>query len=954
MKISNWLRGAKPRWLLPALVAVFAAMVLTGCFGGSSSGGGGGGGNGDGDADPAGVTLRATGVNPGSADEGALVEVGYTVETEDDVSVDASDIRVVLGGEELGPESASSDKVSFRIPAGVSGDTTLYLKAGAAESNTLQFTVTSGVSVVTPAPEDIVTGEDGSELAVNLVMIFVETGHDPDSVAQAAATAEGGEVVGWIDALRARQLRLPTESIEQLEAAVERLKAMDGIKNVVMDIQYEPDDLSVDWSADPDLTGQRASNRVEEGVDAYINAVHPTRSDAVSPYFRSIGVFEAGVHYSLDDYAGYATDGGSRSGGIALFAPDRGTSTSRGSNHGSNVVGILAAELGDGGAAGLLRAAGEVGAHGGFNIRVGNSGGSSAHGFMGEIILALEAGARVFNMSAGVHKCEMFSASVCVQGTLQSDGNVVTNNARQESVFDSWKVTFDEVVGLVQRDYPDAILVVSAGNGNTDAGDRDWRLFGAHPSDQVLTVGAHDNASSPGREGYSNYGERVDISAAGTVRASRGGGSTSGTSFAAPLVAATVAAMRSIEPDLTPVQVRQILRSTALPIDDNGVTLHDEDGNEIGSTVFTRALTEAEAGAGDERVGKGARLNVEGAILEALARRDARTRRTGDPLSVSISGRETVTRSVNVTIPGEGVVFDRVDIMFLVDVSGSYGSSIAQFQAQAVDLVNAFEAGGTDVYTGLATFSDFPIPLTGSGPDDYAFRLDQALTGDGAQTIEAINGMELLFGGDLPESQLEALYQLATGAGRTVEGYPEANIEPSNTGWRDGSLRIVFLATDANFHTPEDEEYGHYTEGFPGPSWRTTVDALRARGIRVYGLERGYEVRDVRDIVEQTNGEVFQLDSASSQIVEAVEEALASAAAELDLELVPNGDFAGLIQDITPELIEGVSRGDTVTFEVSLSRGTVGPGEHVFVFRLEVVGAGTAIIEEIPVIVNLD
>ena len=983
----------KTGWLT-YLAAVCVAVFLGGCGGGGSSGGDSALGT-----DPVSqTTLRISGLNPGSAGPARLVRIDYTA-TSDGVQTatagdafDHASIRIVVGGTEVTPESVAKGRATFRVPDDLDGDRTLFLRAGDVESNTLLFTVSDSISVLSPEPEDWIEADDGTRVVRNLVLLFIDEGRDLDAVAAAAAAAEAGEVVGRIDPLRAQQLRLPTLTYEQLTAAIERLEAMDGVSDAIMDIETLPDSGSIDWTRDPDVLGQRASNRVEEGAQAYISRVHPTSPGAIVPYLRSIGVYEAGVHFGLDDYAGYASRGGSRSGGIALYAPDRGTSESDASIHGSNVLGLIAAELGDGGSAGLLRALGEVGAHGGVNINVNNSG-LRITGKLAHIANGLEAGARVFNVSAGGHRCDQFkkepswvffkkTTNICIEGLLQSNGAVVTNNPFAKRSFEAYQSAFSKLTNLIEQQYPNAIFVVTAGNGNTDAGDITGRFFSSHPGEQVLVVGAHDNAPMPEREWYSNYGERVDIAAAGLVSPAMPSSLTSeeigetclemcktdltclsrcltrlqnaqGTSLAAPLVTATIAAMRSIDPELTPAQVRNILRSTALPIESNEVVLRDRDGNRIGETVFTRALTAEEVGDDPSRLGKGARLNVEGAILAAIESRAGRSRREGDRVDVEISGRETVTRNVNVTIPTEGAVFDRVDIMFLVDVSASYGGSIAEFKRRSVDLVRAFEASGTNVHTGLASFSDFPITPWGSPwANDYAYRLDQALSGNGDDTAAAINRLALLTGGDVPESQLEALYQLATGAGRTVGGQPGAEIPATAVGWRDGALRVIFLATDANFHNPEPGT-GVYTPGYPGASWNQTVNALKARNIRVFGLERGFSVADVRAIVEQTNGAVFQLDSASSQIVEAVQEALEGVSASFDLRLVPNGDFARIVRSITPEVVNDVKRGDTISFTISFSRGDAGPGEHVFVFRLEAVADGEAVIEEIPVVVDV-
>jgi len=903
--------------------------------------------------------LRLQGVNPSSAAPGTMVEIDYEAE-----NLNVNSIQLILRNEVVIPDGGATGKIYFRVPDDLTGQNTLFLQAGTVESNALLFTVSETTSVLSPQPEDWVTlEEDGSQVAVNFVLIFVQEGFDPDSVANAAAVSEGGEVVGHIDALRARQLRLPTTNYEQLEAAVARLETLSGIENVIMDIMLEPLAGPVDWSKDPDLPGQRASNRVEEGVQVYIDSVHPTSPGKIRPFFRSIGVFEKKIRFGLKDYKSYALKdgrGGHRPGEIALYAPDCGFFCIDENGHGSNVLGPIAATLGNGGAAGLLSAIGSTGAHGGFNIKVSKPGSIIV---LADLALGLESGVREFNLSAGATRCDGFdilsivqSKWICIESSfLQSNGQVAQSNSKTTSKFKDMQDVFDEAVKLLAK-YPDAILIVAAGNGNTSSDSDGAGLYSTHPSQpeqakgQVIVVGEHDNSSMPSRYPTSHYGERVDIAAAGLIQGSTNS-AVSGTSFATPLVTATIAAMRSIEPDLTPSEVLDILRSTALPIHNNVVKLFNPDGSSRGCTVFVRPLTN-EVDADGCRSGPGARLNVEGAINAAIAKRGNRTRREGDTVNVTVTGKETVTKEINVTVPSDGNVFNRVDIMFLVDVSGSYGSSINQFKTQALELVNAFKASGSDVHIGVASFSDFPISPWSSYGSDYAFRLDQKLTDDTNAVITAINGLNLLSGGDTPESQLEALFQLATGAGRTISGHPQATIASSSTGWRDGSLRVIFLATDANFHNAETGS-SQYTPGYPGASWSTTLKELNDRGIHVYGLERGLRVTDVRRIVDETNGKVFQLDFSSSNIVDAVLQTMGETAEKLDIKLAKNGDFAGTIQSIEPAIFKDVARGETRTFTVTFSRGDGGPGEHVFAFRLEAVGADTAVIEEIPVVIEL-
>jgi serine protease len=116
-----------------------------------------------------------------------------------------------------------------------------------------------------------------------------------------------------------------------------------------------------------------------------------------------------------------------------------------------------------------------------------------------------------------------------------------------------------------------SVIVVAAGNSGADAGD-----FSPASCDDVITVAA------VGRSGdlasYSNYGSSVEISAPGGdigdgvistidrgAKRPRGDDYAAylGTSMATPHVAGVVALMFSVDPNLTPGQVLEILQDTA-------------------------------------------------------------------------------------------------------------------------------------------------------------------------------------------------------------------------------------------------------------------------------------------------------------------------------------------------------------------------------------------------------
>ncbi|GIV54344.1 MAG: hypothetical protein KatS3mg039_0862 [Candidatus Kapaibacterium sp.] len=115
---------------------------------------------------------------------------------------------------------------------------------------------------------------------------------------------------------------------------------------------------------------------------------------------------------------------------------------------------------------------------------------------------------------------------------------------------------------LAAAEAADVVVVASSGNSGSATPH--------YPSDEptVLSIGA---STESGRVAvFSSYGERLFLLAPGQdiLTAAAGGGftSVSGTSFAAPLVSATAALLRSANPMLTAEQTRVVLAESASPL----------------------------------------------------------------------------------------------------------------------------------------------------------------------------------------------------------------------------------------------------------------------------------------------------------------------------------------------------------------------------------------------------
>jgi len=195
--------------------------------------------------------------------------------------------------------------------------------------------------------------------------------------------------------------------------------------------------------------------------------------------------------------------------------------------HGTHVTGIIAAVVNNGeGVAGLT-----------WNNKVmpvkvlDSSGAGSTYSVAEGIIWATDNGAKVINMSLG-------------------------NYADAQFLHDAVKYAYDR----------DVVLVAASGNDNTERPG----FPAAYP--EVIAVASTDEDGT--RSSFSNYGDYIDVAAPGASIASTYPGSQyaalSGTSMASPHVSALAGLIRSINPDLSNIEVMDIIRKTSIDLGSKG------------------------------------------------------------------------------------------------------------------------------------------------------------------------------------------------------------------------------------------------------------------------------------------------------------------------------------------------------------------------------------------------
>jgi hypothetical protein len=241
------------------------------------------------------------------------------------------------------------------------------------------------------------------------------------------------------------------------------------------------------------------------------------------------------------------------------------------------------------------------------------------------------------------------------------------------------------------------------------------------------------------------------------------------------------------------------------------------------------------------------------------------------PRSVNPYPRYDVTYVLAQNDPEQSFTFDvepragRLDVHFSVDTTGSFGGEIQTLKANLQDtLIPRLRERVTDLAIGVSRFADFPVRPYGLA-NDRPYDLLTPVTTDFFRVATAVFNLDrpLQNGGDVPEASIEALYQIATGAGLlgpingNIDRFtPQPDVQGSGNvggvGFRAGSARVVVNVTDAPSHDPID--YGTMVPG------THTLDqaaaAMRAINARMIGIASGEAARPQLEALATATGAV--------------------------------------------------------------------------------------------------
>lgn len=268
-------------------------------------------------------------------------------------------------------------------------------------------------------------------------------------------------------------------------------------------------------------------------------------------------------------------------------------------------------------------------------------------------------------------------------------------------------------------------------------------------------------------------------------------------------------------------------------------------------------------------------------------------------ITASLANGEVFNQTVSITLPGGGGMTTMVDVFLLFDDTGSFAGNSPLVRAAFPTIISTLQAAlpGVDFGFGVGRFEEyanFALESASGRP----FILNQPIVasttpGFSLSIQSALDRMAPGYGGDGPETDIEALYQLVTGIGfdgnnnATISDSGPAGLgstqfnpgasgdvpsfasfvpDPVNNvltpdgnigggGFRAGALPVILTATDIGFaYQPKGETFVTGTGGVSlplsdltsisrastpysaGAGFQETVTGLNALGALVIGL----------------------------------------------------------------------------------------------------------------------
>ncbi|MBU0472170.1 MAG: VWA domain-containing protein [Nanoarchaeota archaeon] len=197
----------------------------------------------------------------------------------------------------------------------------------------------------------------------------------------------------------------------------------------------------------------------------------------------------------------------------------------------------------------------------------------------------------------------------------------------------------------------------------------------------------------------------------------------------------------------------------------------------------------------------------------------------------------------------------QMDVVFLIDSTGSMNDEIREVKTQIINLVEDVEVGypKPDLMVGIVTYRDHE-----NEEHEYLLKMHD-LDSDIDDALDFIRKIEARGGGDTPEAVADGLH---------------AAIHKID--WRKNSRKIVFLIGDAPPHG-EGSNDNSYEQGCPeGYYYRNEINEAQEENIKIYTVSgSGMDsvgVRIWKEIAEKTGGLYYPLSYTRTNVDQYIEE----------------------------------------------------------------------------------
>ena len=238
----------------------------------------------------------------------------------------------------------------------------------------------------------------------------------------------------------------------------------------------------------------------------------------------------------------------------------------------------------------------------------------------------------------------------------------------------------------------------------------------------------------------------------------------------------------------------------------------------------------------------------------------------------------------------------KVDVYFLIDVTGSMQGSIATLKTLAEGMLTTLDANYSDIAYGAGYYTDV------GNTKDKIFHHQQNLTSGKAAVLSQINTWAFVDGNTAQgEAQFYAIHNIA---------------DPANSvGWRSGAKKVLIWFGD-DFGTTVDTSISTLAYDIDE---KVVTDRLIAEHITVFALwdqvPTGQEEQTLR-ITSATGGSCSLVKDAATMATDIINLVGDAATTINNISLKASGDTAGFLTSISPTAGKGPIDTSTATSEV--------------------------------------